>query len=464
MKKFTFLLLSALTAISGYAQIPNSDFENWNTASLTIPTDWRTFGTVTQQPGASGLYSIRIERNPANPSEPGAFIHGNPSGMTFWGGMPITSRPDSIVGNFKYSIATNDTAWVLVIFKYQGTPISMDINLVMGSNPSSFTRLAFKNNFTSLQTPDSVVVGVTSTNPNDPSNPMGGYMIVDDLRFTDLLGNSYPILNGNFESWQTLNNEQPNNWFTSNPGYLGWSTLPVTKTTDSYSGTYAMRIENVINTAGFGSGYALAGPQGTNGPAPGFPMTSRDTTFNGYYKFLPQGDTLTFGAVMFYQGNQVGWGFFQNASTVNTYTYFTTDINYDMMFSGVPDSATVFVLPFQGGNNPHGNSVLFVDKLGFNEQTPTAVNTNIANEMRLMVYPNPASTYTNISFYLKETAQTVIAVYDITGKLVETISNKNESAGAHILRYETGDLANGIYTIGIESNGINRYYKLSVER
>ncbi len=464
MKKITLLFISVLITVAGFSQIPNSDFENWTTSSLTVPNNWRTFGTVSQQPGANGLYSIRIERNSANPNEPGAFIHGNPSGMTFWGGIPISSRPDSIVGNFKYSIAPNDTAWVLVIFKYQGSPISMDINLIMGNNSSNFTRLAFKNNFTSTQIPDSVIVGVTSTNPNDPTTPMGGYMIVDDLRFTDILSSTYPILNGDFESWQTLNNEQPNNWYTSNSGFLGWSTLPVTKTTDSYSGTFAMRIENVINTVGFGMGYALAGPQGTNGPSPGFPVTSRDSTFSGYYKFIPQGDTLTFGSIMFYQGIQVGWGFFQNSNIVNSYTYFTTNINYDVSFLGTPDSATVFVLPFQGGGNPHGNSVLFVDKLGFNEQTPTFISTNIASDIQLLVFPNPSNTYTNISYLIKEDAKVVILIYDATGKLVELISNKNETTGAHILKYGTDHLANGVYTISLESKGIKHYYKISIQR
>lgn len=459
MKKLYSLLFCSI-AYLGIAQIPNADFENWNNNSYTTPAIWNFFGNITQVQGVNGNYAVRMERSI---NGPGAIIHGNPQGNVFWGGLPTTDRPDSLVGNFNYSIAPNDTAWVLVIFKSNGVPISMDLNKITGNSGGNYIHLGFKNNFTSGLTPDSVVVGVTSSNPDDTLNPMGGFMMIDDLQFKDASGTTYPIANGDFENWNLASSDEPIDWFTSNSSYIPYLQFPATKTTDAQNGTYAIRLENLTMPFGIGYGYALAGPQGQNGPMPGFPVTQRDSSLNGYYKFFPQNtDTAMMYMVMFYQGTQVGWGFYQEFNTVNTYTYFSTPIYYDGMFFGVPDSATIVLAPFKGGSNPSGNSVLFIDNLSLNSQSVSLKSHNQPNN-KMFVYPNPATDYTNVNYLIEKESMVTINVYDITGKLVETIKNEKETAGSHMFKYDLRQLTSGIYSIEIKTKNYSQIEKISVQ-
>lgn len=460
MKKYIYAFSLSVISVFAYAQIPNAGFENWNTTNFTLPTGWTTYGIVTQAtPPTGGTYAVRLERNPADINAPGAIIYGNPGGGLFTGGIPFAARPDSLVANFKYDLPVGDSAWVLFMFKNGGSFISQNLDLISGSNPSSFIRKAFAVNYFSGLTPDSLIIGFTSTNPD--SAFLGGYVIIDDVRF---VGASTTIVpNGDFENWTVYTNEEPVSWYTSNPPLLMNPTLPVTKTTDSYSGAYAARIENVNSPTGLQMGYLLAGPQGSSGMEPGFPVSYRDTLFSGHYKFAPlNNDTLTVGVVMFSAGVQVGWGFIQTDTATAVYKSFSTPIYYDGAFLGTPDSATIVALPFVGGGMPHGNSVLIVDDFAFPAIATTISAINYS--MSMFVYPNPAIDITNISYVLKNNTNVLISIYDLNGKLVEVISNSEQSCGAHILRYNLSHLSNGMYSVSIEANGERQIRKITVQR
>lgn len=458
--KHIYSLLFSIISVAAFAQIPNSSFENWNSTSFTLPTGWRTFGNVTQAtPSTGGAYAVRIERNPADINSPGAIIYGNPDGAVFTGGVPFAARPDSLVANFKYDIPAGDSAWVLFMFKNSGSFISQNLNLVYGSNPSSFIRKAFAVNYFSGLTPDSLIIGFTSTNPD--SAFMGGYVIIDDVRF---VGASTTIVpNGDFENWTVYTNEEPVSWYTSNMQYITNPVLPVTKTTDSYSGTYAARIENINITSGNQMGFLMAGPQGSTGMEPGFAVSYRDTVFSGHYKFAPlNNDTLTMGVVMFSGGLQVGWGFYQTDTATAVYKSFSTPIYYDFAFLGTPDSATIMAFPFVGGGMPHGNSVMIVDDFAF-----PAVATSVSSvkiDMSMFVYPNPAVDFTNISYVLQKQSNVIVTIHDVNGKLIDVISNSEQSSGAHVLRYDLSHLSNGMYSVSVEVDGEKQIKKITVQK
>jgi hypothetical protein len=359
---FSFLLFTALP-IATEAQIPNNSFENWTSSIIASPEGWHTYGKIIQvTPGFNSKSAIRIERDSVNPDAPGAILYGMPSGNDVIGGIPFTDRPDSLVGFFKYDIKTNDSAWILVVLKLKGIPVSSDTGYLVGTDTSGFKRFALQIHYLSGETPDSLILVITSTNPD--SQFTGSYVIVDSLHFidTDLL-----IPNGDFEAWTYDTIEEPVGWYTSNRYYFSNPVLPVTKTTDSYSGNYAIRIENVNFVNSFANAFAFAGPQTNTGIKPGFPVTERELFFEGYYKFIPQNDdTAILGVIMYDKGNQVGAGFFQSKIPQSSYTYFAIPVYYSNGYSGIPDSATVLLLPYAGGQSPQGNSVLFVDNIGFN--------------------------------------------------------------------------------------------------
>lgn len=459
--KTLYSLCIVLISVSAFGQIPNANFENWNTTNYIFPVNWNFFGTITRVSGANGNYAVKMERSG---DAPGAVVKGDPQGGQFAGGMPINVLPDSIVGNFNYSIAPNDTAWVLVNFKFQGTTLSFDIGTLTGNSGGGFVHLGFKNHFSSAQLPDTVFVGVTSTNPNDTTNPMGGYVIVDDLEFKDASGTTYPIDNGDFENWNNISNDDPIDWFTSNISYAPYMLFPVSKTTDAQNGNFAIRLENLSFSNGLATAYALCGPQGQNGPAPGFAVSGRDSVFEGYYKFFPQnGDTGQIGIMYFYQGSQVGWGFSIITDTAANYTHFSAPIGFNPGFLGTPDSAAVFMLPFVGGSNPHGNSVLFVDNLSLIAPTVSLHKLEDVNNM-VSLFPNPAKEMVTVQCNLKQVSDITISIIDAAGNELAAITQKGTVNTVNMIPIDLTNFENGVYLIKVKTGTSLEIKKLIIQK
>ncbi len=370
MKKTVLILISGLYSLLSLSQIPNPGFENWTNDTLVIPSGWLSYGKTTQiTPGSDGDYAIQIQRDPSRYTEPGAILYGYPVGDIFTGGIPFADRPDSLVIHAKYDIAPDDSAWVLIMFKKDGVYISQDTFFITGAYTSDFRRLAYEVNYLTADVPDSLIIGFTSSNPANFSGD--GYLIIDDVYFTNTL---LSIPNSSFESWNVAVLEEPDGWNTDNRSLAGNPQLPVTATSDSYSGDHAIRIQNVAVQNGITPGYAITGPQGDSGPLPGFPVSERDTLLSGYFKFFPENnDTCNFGVIMYSGGTMIGSGFFTTSLLTDTYTQFIIHINYNQPPEIIPDSATILLIPFQGSLSALGESVLFVDELRFNDSSGSAL-------------------------------------------------------------------------------------------
>ena len=60
-------------------------------------------------------------------------------------------------------------------------------------------------------------------------------------------------------------------------------------------------------------------------------------------------------------------------------------------------------------------------------------------------YPNPFNPATNIKYQLPTKSYTILKVYDILGRELQTLVNGIESAGGHIVLFNASRLATGIY-------------------
>lgn len=74
-------------------------------------------------------------------------------------------------------------------------------------------------------------------------------------------------------------------------------------------------------------------------------------------------------------------------------------------------------------------------------------NGNQVFKTKLKTYPNPTTDNTTLVFNLAETSNVTVHVYNITGTLVRTITNKNVPAGAQTLKIDGSDLQNGTYIV-----------------
>lgn len=63
----------------------------------------------------------------------------------------------------------------------------------------------------------------------------------------------------------------------------------------------------------------------------------------------------------------------------------------------------------------------------------------------IAAYPNPFNPTTSLKFTLKESAMVNIQVYDIMGRLVQTLTNTQWQSGVHTVSFDASKLASGLY-------------------
>lgn len=96
--------------------------------------------------------------------------------------------------------------------------------------------------------------------------------------------------------------------------------------------------------------------------------------------------------------------------------------------------------------------------LGVNNLSNIAINS-------IVVYPNPATLNTNISFNIVEKNNVTVNVYDVLGNVVSTVSQQNDfEKGYHTLNINTSNFSSGIYYISLEINGIKETKKLIINK
>ena len=71
----------------------------------------------------------------------------------------------------------------------------------------------------------------------------------------------------------------------------------------------------------------------------------------------------------------------------------------------------------------------------------------------LQNYPNPFNPTTNIRFSLPEAGQVRLTVYTMMGQRVKQLANKPYQAGNHVVSFEAGNLASGMYLYQLWVNG-----------
>jgi len=95
---------------------------------------------------------------------------------------------------------------------------------------------------------------------------------------------------------------------------------------------------------------------------------------------------------------------------------------------------------------------------GINEVSKLVANS-------FVVYPNPATLNTNISFNIDEKNRVSVSVYDVLGNLVSSLSQSNEfEKGNNTIRINTSDLSSGIYYISLDINGSKETKKLVINK
>ncbi|MGB3946388.1 MAG: hypothetical protein WBM13_00265, partial [Bacteroidia bacterium] len=295
MKKL-LLAFTLLLQAEFYAQsVPNGGFEEWTSTTFDDADGWVTsnnesvgyYGvpTVTKVTGQTG-FAYRMETIVSGSDTTSGYLL-NSEGDFFngEGGWPYSQQPTSITGYYRYNLPANDTALMIVIFKASGSIISMDIFKIKGTgSQSTFAAFSFPLSLSSM--PDSVLFAATSSNlMTEQGIEPGSFLELDGLAFAGT-GITQVISNGSFENWtpQTLN--KLDDWTV-------WGVEGVSRTTDAYAGTYALRLQN---NSYMNNGVLTAYPSviSTGNPGNsvyGLPYSNMVDTLCGYYKYTVTGAT-----------------------------------------------------------------------------------------------------------------------------------------------------------------------------
>jgi hypothetical protein len=67
-------------------------------------------------------------------------------------------------------------------------------------------------------------------------------------------------------------------------------------------------------------------------------------------------------------------------------------------------------------------------------------------------YPNPFNPATSIFYSLPDPGWVSLKVYDINGRIVETLVSEKQKAGLHEVIFNGSELAGGVYIYQLESN------------
>ncbi len=96
----------------------------------------------------------------------------------------------------------------------------------------------------------------------------------------------------------------------------------------------------------------------------------------------------------------------------------------------------------------------------------TGVNNSISkgNLTLLAAFPNPAANDLTINFGLNKASKIEIEVFDVTGKLVNSVKLDNLEAGNHATKLNTSSLNAGVYMYSVKSDNAKMFSKFTISK
>jgi uncharacterized repeat protein (TIGR01451 family) len=106
-----------------------------------------------------------------------------------------------------------------------------------------------------------------------------------------------------------------------------------------------------------------------------------------------------------------------------------------------------------------GDRILNVAEIVFDFEAPIITNTTLHTIFRTAdqiqppnIYPNPFNPITQIQFDVLRRSNVTVQVFDIAGRLVETLVSGQQAAGTHTISWDASRLASGIYLVRMQTD------------
>lgn len=445
----------------------NSDFEDWNEVEyyslpeISVDIDHSNIGAfithgqpnITEVEGRTGSALSLETLIEDGDSTFGFLIYGkieDGDNLEFSGGISVstTSSLDSLVGWFRFDIPAGDSAWVIVGQRSLGFPVGLNLFKVYGEE-TDWTRLAFPLDETLLGAiPDTIILGFTSSNPENEEGKEYGWLEVDDIKFINSASEDVVIENGDFELWKTEGSLEAQDWESSN--LYSANHTPVERSTDAVEGDFAMKITTrpvvfgdvPLGFARLGEIEGVEGEEDSTIVGPRFPVTGgMPSSLTIRYKYTPNGVDSAAVLVAYTK-----WDPVEEYSEVVGYSLGVlpgSSGEYDSVSVPTyvwkqPDSLALILQSSrydedESPNVPKEGSVLWVDGVFLTTMPVTATTEDLLNQS-FSVFPNPAQDVVTI-----QSTEGQVLIHDATGQVVKSTSSADE-------RYEL-ELPSGMYFV-----------------
>jgi len=111
------------------------------------------------------------------------------------------------------------------------------------------------------------------------------------------------------------------------------------------------------------------------------------------------------------------------------------------------------------GTVHHGNALVY-EPNGFTALDVAAETAIPENFYLSQNYPNPFNAVTRLTYGLPVDSHVNIKVYDVAGRLVETLIDKKQSAGHHLALWDARRATAGVYIVNLEAGNESKIIKL----
>lgn len=115
-------------------------------------------------------------------------------------------------------------------------------------------------------------------------------------------------------------------------------------------------------------------------------------------------------------------------------------------------------------HNSYDDYLISLDDFMIRRATTTTVEDKISDsELGLNVFPNPSVEQAQVNYNLSSSSPVTISIYDLTGKLISSEDKGTQAAGRHFTMINTGAMANGFYTVSVQTSSTRSTTKMIVK-
>lgn len=421
--KFAQIILYLFICQIGLGQIPNGDFEQWDFRDhfklkhYNSPT--RNVERTTD--AKEGTYALKLS-NTYIESSVGyrGYAHtvDKPNGLN---GFAFSGDALSLVFWSKHELALGDTARVYAVFRDKGAYKGKVDFRFTGSSNGEWKKYSVPIEWNGSRLTDSVWLYFYSY--ADDAVDGDGWVIYDDIHFTNISQRKMDVTNFGFEEWENTGISYPKNWrsvdlltYDSYTSFLYEPTTIQVSEEEAFSGNYSLLVKNAYSNSNgrLRYGYCFIGTENNDYYTPCF-STDTFKYLQGYYKYLPDGDDT---ARINYRTWEKGAGksydnLYLPAST--EWKFFTLPINYYSK-TAMPDSAALIIYSGKTDSVRGPNSSLYIDDLKL-VMEPKGVGIEVF-ENQVKIYPNPI----NSMLFVETQSNESITIYNFLGELMSNFN------------------------------------------